>query len=142
MILRHRDLYSVLNNGVVDLVLVEVDLPLEESIPTLASVPLSADLDIQSLHPIGVSSPIVPDNDTRPKHRSGKLFRFIAVPSVDHILKMESSFSIDCTILKSMKVSEPDYGVVFTVITPGSISKKVMYEVTISDFPTCTYRGF
>ena len=64
----------VLSNGVMDSVSVEANLPLEESIPTLASAPLSADLDIQSLHPVGVSSPIVPDGDKRPKHQNGKLF--------------------------------------------------------------------
>ena len=55
---------------------------------------------------------------------------------------MESSSSIECTILKSMKVPKPGYGIVFTVITLGSISKKVLYEVSISDFPACTCRGF
>ena len=55
---------------------------------------------------------------------------------------MESSFSVDCTILKSMKVPQPSYRVVFTIITPGSISKKVLYEVTISDFPAYICRGF
>ena len=117
-------------------------LPLEESPLTFASAPFLVDLDIQSLHPVGVSSPVILDGDKRPKHRSGKLFRFVSVPSTDHILKMESSSSIECTILKSMKVPEPGYGIVFTVITPGSISKKVLYEVSISDFPTCTCRGF
>ena len=58
----------------------------------------------------------------------------MAVPSTDHILKMESSKSIDCTILKSLKVPEPGLGVIFSVITPGSITKKECYEVTISTF--------
>ena len=125
-----------------DLVFVEADLPLGESALTLASTPFPANLDIQSLHPVGVSSPIVPEGNKRPKHRSGKLFQFFAVPSTVHILKMELSSSIDCTILKSMKVSEPCYGIAFTVIILGSISKKVLYEVTISDFPAYTCRGF
>ena len=115
---------------------------MEESAPTFASAPFPADLDIQSLHPVGVSSPIIPDNDKRPKHRSGKLFRFVAILSTDHILKMELSSSIECTILKSMKVPKPGYGIVFTVITPNSISKKVLYEESLSDFRACTCRGF
>ena len=55
---------------------------------------------------------------------------------------MEPSSSIDRTILKSMKVLEPGYGIVFTVIIPSFISKKVLYEVTISNFPACICRGF
>ena len=55
---------------------------------------------------------------------------------------MESSKSIDCTILKSLKVPEPGLGVTFSVITPGSIAKKECYEVTISTFPACTCKGF
>ena len=69
------------------------------------------------------------------------MFRFEPLPSSDHIFKMESSKVIDCTILKSMLVSEPGYGVVFTLHTPGSILKE-LYEVTISNFPACTYRDF
>ena len=66
----------------------------------------------------------------------------MAVPSTDHILKMESSKSIDCTILKSLKVPEPGLGMIFLVITLGSVSKKECYEVTISAFPACICKGF
>ena len=66
----------------------------------------------------------------------------MVVPSSDHISKMESSKSIDCTILKSLKVPKPGHGVVFIVITLGSISKKELYEVTILDIPAYTCRGF
>ena len=66
----------------------------------------------------------------------------MAVPFVDHILKMESSRSIEYIVLKSMMVPEPGYGVVFTVIVPSSISRKELYEVTISDFLSCTRKGF
>ena len=65
----------------------------------------------------------------------------MAVPSTDHYLKMESSRAIECIVLKSMMVPEPGVGVVFTIITPGSISKE-LYEVTVSNFPSCTCRGF
>ena len=121
---------------------VEAGLPLGESPPTFASAPIPTELDVQSLHLVGVSNPVISDGDKRPKHQSRMLFRFVTVPSTDHILKMESSSSIECTILKSMKVPEPGYGIVFTVIIPGSISKKVLYEVSISDFPAYTCRGF
>ena len=63
------------------------------------------------------------------------------MPSIDYILKIESSRSIDCTILKSMRVSELDYEVVFIVVISGSILKG-LYEVIISNFPACTCRGF
>ena len=66
----------------------------------------------------------------------------MAVPSIDHYLKMESSRAIEYTVLKSMMVPEPGLRVVLTIITPGSISKKGLYEVTISNFPSCTCRGF
>ena len=82
------------------------------------------------------------DGDGRPKFRNRKLFLFVAVPSPNHILKMESSKFIDFTILKLLKVPNPGYGVVFTVIMPGSILKKELYEVIISNFPTCTCSGF
>ena len=64
----------VLNDGGMDLESVEASLPLEESPPTFASAPFSIDLDVQSLHPVGVSSLVISDGDKRPKHRSGKLF--------------------------------------------------------------------
>ena len=82
------------------------------------------------------------DGDKRPKHRSGKLFHFVPLPSSDHLLKMESSKVIDCTVLKSMLVLEPGYGVIFILHAPGSILKKELYEVTVSNFPACSYRGF
>ena len=124
-----------------NLLSVQSGLPLEESIPNSDPIPLFAPVDIQPMHPILVCSQIVFDGDKRPKHPSGKLFCFVP-PSSDHILKMESSRFIDCTILKSMMVPEPCYGVVFTLHILGSILKKELYEVTISDFPACTCIGF
>ena len=114
---------------------VHSSLPLEKSLPNKDPIPLSTPIDFQPM-------PIVSDDEKRPKHRSGKLFRFVPLPSSDHILKMESSKVIDCTVLKSMVVPEPNYGVVFTLHIPGSILKKELYEVTISNFPACTCRGF
>ena len=65
----------------------------------------------------------------------------MAVSSVDQILRMESSTSIDCTILKSMLIPKPNFGVVFTVIIPGSILKE-LYEVIVSAYSACTCKGF
>ena len=110
-------------------------LPLEKSLPRCDPIPLFAPIDIQPM-------PIVFDGDKRPKHQSGKLFHFVPLPSSDDILKMESSNVIDCSVLKSMVVPEPGYGVVFTLHISGSILKKELYEVTISNFPACTCRGF
>ena len=70
----------VLNDGGMDSESVEAGLPLGESAPTFASAPFPADLDIQSLHLVGVSSPVILDDDKRPKHRSGKLFRLLQFP--------------------------------------------------------------
>ena len=70
------------------------------------------------------------------------MFRFVPLPSSDHVLKMESSKVIDCIVLKSMLVPEPGYGVVFTLHTLGSILKKELYKVIVSNFPACNCRGF
>ena len=113
-----------------------------EVLSNMAPNPLSSTVDIQPINPELIRSPAIFDSEKRPKHRNRKLFRFVAMPSADHYLKMESSRSIECTILKSMMVLEPGYGVVFTIITPASISKKELYEVTISVFPSCICRGF
>ena len=128
-------------SGVADLGGAESGLPLEVLLDVVPN-PLSSVVDVQPINPELIRSPAISDDDRRPKHQSGKLFRFVAVPSTDHYLKMESSKAIECTVLKSMMVLELGLGVVFTVITPGSISKKELYEVTISNFPSCTYRGF
>ena len=66
----------VLNDGRMDSESVEAGLPLGESPTTFASAPFPIHLDNQSLHPVGVSSPVIPDGDKRPKHRSGKLLQF------------------------------------------------------------------
>ena len=79
-------------------------LPLEESLPSNDPISLSAPVGIELVVPIPVCSQIVSDGDKRPKHRSGKLFCFVPLPSSDHLLKMESSKVIDCTVLKSMLV--------------------------------------
>ena len=127
-------------SGVAELGGAESGLP-SEVLLDVVSNPLSSTVDVQPINPELIRSPTISDGDRRLKHQSGKLFRFVAVPSTDHYLKMESSRAIECTVLKSMMVPEPGLGVVFTVITPGSISKE-LYEVTISNFPSYTYRGF
>ena len=58
----------VLSDGEMDSISIEANLPLGESTSTLTSIPFSTNMDIQSLHPIGVSNPIVPDGDKRSKH--------------------------------------------------------------------------
>ena len=71
------------------------------------------------------------DGDKRPSIRNGKAFRFVPHPSTDHLKKMEEHRKLDCTILKYVKVPSPGYGAVLTVITPGSLDKKELYEVSI-----------
>ena len=126
---------------VAELLGAESDLP-SDVLSDVAPNPLSSTVDVQPINPELIRSPAISDGDRRPKHGNGKLFCCVAMPSRDHYLKMESSRSIECTVLKSMMVPEPGHGVVFTVITSSSISKKELYEVTISDFPSCTCRGF
>ena len=129
------------NNSKTKLPLVKAHILLEEILSNAAHVSLSIADDIKPLHPIRIPSLVLFDGDKQPKHRSGKLFQFVAVLSRNHILKMELTSSIDCTIVKSMKDVELGYGVAFTIITHGSISKE-LYEVTISDFLACTCKGF
>jgi hypothetical protein len=80
--------------------------------------------------------------DSRPTMRDNKAFRFVADPSPDHFSKMAKSIDIDCTVVKFLKVPAPGYGIVYTVHTPGSVAKQQLYEVTISDFPTCKCLDF
>ena len=49
---------------------------------------------------------------------------------------------LECTIVKYMKVSGPGYEVVITIITLGSLDKKELYEVSISNFLRCSYKNF
>ena len=61
------------------------------------------------------------DGDKRPTTRDGKAFRFVAQPSSEHLKKMIDNRSIDCKILKYVRVSSPRYGVILTICTPNSI---------------------
>ena len=70
------------------------------------------------------------------------MFRFVPHPSTDHLKKMEEHKKLDCTILKYVNVPSPGYRAVLTVITPGSLDKKGLYEVSISNFPACTCKNF
>ena len=132
----------VLASVVIDVPCAEVAMPPQQSLPLSSHGLSSSAVDVRFGYSDSVSPQVLFDGDRLPKHRSGKLFRFVAVPSTDHILKMESSKSIDCTILMSLKVPELGLGVIFSVITLGSITKKECYEVTISTFPACTCKGF
>ena len=92
--------------------------------------------------PDPIVDPLPSEGVKRLRFRNGKPFCFVALPSADHNLKMESLKSIDCTVLKLLRVLAPGYGIIFTVVTPRSILKKELYEVTISNFPACTCKGF
>ena len=113
----------LLNNGMTNVLLVQTCISLEETLLEATSIPLFASIDIQPMHSVSIPSLVLFEGNKRLKHQRCNLFQFVALPSIDHILKMESFNFIDCTILKSMKVSEPNYGVVFKVISLGSISK-------------------
>ena len=94
-----------------DVSYIEVAIPPQQSLPLASHVPSSSSTNVRSVHSDFISPQVLSDGDRRPKHRSGKLFRFVVVPSTDHILKMKSSKSIDCTIFKSLKVPQPSFGV-------------------------------
>ena len=70
------------------------------------------------------------------------MFRFVPHPSTDHLKKMDENKKLNCTILKYVKVPSPGYEVVLTVITPGSLDKKELYEVSISNFLAYTCKHF
>jgi hypothetical protein len=55
---------------------------------------------------------------------------------------MDRVKTIECTIVKYLKVPPPGYGIVYTIYTPSSIAKQQLYEVTIGDFPACTCIDF
>ena len=71
-----------------------------------------------------------------PSMQDGNPFLFVFQPSNEQLKKMEENQSISCTILKYVKVSVPGYGVVITICTPGSLDRKELYEVSISDYPS------
>ena len=56
------------SSGLTKLPLVQYGLSLEELLPNVDIVPLSATLDIQPMHPIPICSPIISDGDKQPNH--------------------------------------------------------------------------
>ena len=85
-----------------------------------------------------VRSRSMPDGDKHPSTRDGKPFQFVAQPSSEHLKKMEDNRSIDCKILKYVKVPTPGYGVVLTICMPNSLDWKSLYDVCISNYPSCS----
>ena len=55
---------------------------------------------------------------------------------------MEDNRSIDCKILKYVKVPTPRYGVVLTIYMPNSLDCKSLYNVCISNYPSCSCPDF
>ena len=82
------------------------------------------------------------DGDKRPTLRDVKLIRYVARPSTEHLKKMEDNKSINCTLMKYVKVPSPSYGVVMTICTPQSMELKQVYEVSISNYPSCSCLNF
>ena len=82
------------------------------------------------------------DGNKRATRRDGKPFQFVLQPSTKHLKKMEENWIISCSILKYMKVPAPKYGMVITICTPGSLDRKELYEVSISDYPSYSYHDF
>ena len=82
------------------------------------------------------------EGDKHPTLRDGRLIQFVLHPSPDHLKKMEGSRSISCSIMKYVKVPSPGYGIVLTLYIPGSVEQKELYEVSISNYPSCLYLDF
>ena len=82
------------------------------------------------------------DGDKRPTMRDGKPFRFVSQPSREHLKKIEENRSISCTIMKYVKVLVPGYRVVITICTLGFLDQKELYEISISDYPSCSCPDF
>ena len=89
-----------------------------------------------------VRSRSMPDGDKHPSTRDGKPFRFVVQPSSEHLKKMEDNGSIDCKILKYVKIPTLGYGMVLTICTPNSLDRKSLYDVCISNYPSCSYPDF
>ena len=49
---------------------------------------------------------------------------------------------MDCSILKFVLVLHHGYGVILIVCIPGSFNKREVYEVTISNYPSCSCPAF
>ena len=82
------------------------------------------------------------DGNKRPTLRDGKPIRFVPQPSAEHLKKIEDHRSISCTIMKYVKVPTLGYGVVLTIYTPGSMDRKELYEISISNYPACLCPDF
>ena len=82
------------------------------------------------------------DGHKRPTRWDGKPFWFVPQPSTKHLKKMEETQSISCSILKYVKVPVLGYGVVITIYTSGSLDRKELYEVSISDYSSCSCSDF
>ena len=50
--------------------------------------------------------------------------------------------SIDYKILKYVRIPNPGYGVILIVCTPNSVDQKTLYEVCISNYPSCSCPDF
>ena len=44
--------------------------------------------------------------------------------------------------MKYVKVPISGYGIVLTICTPGSVDRKELYEVSISNYHACSYSNF
>ena len=82
------------------------------------------------------------DGDKRPTMWDDKPFRVVSQPLREHLKKMEENQSISCTIMKYVKVPVPGYGVFITICTPSSLDRKELYEISISDYPSCSCSDF
>ena len=80
--------------------------------------------------------------DKHPTLWDGRPIRFVSRPLPEHLVKMEGSRCIPCSIMKYVKVPTPSYGIVLTLSTLGFVERKELYEVLISNYPSCSCADF
>ena len=82
------------------------------------------------------------DGDKRPTLRDGRPIQSVSHLLPNHLKKMDDNRSISCTIMKYVKVPSPGYGIVLTLCTLRSVERKQLYEVSISNYPSCSCTDF
>ena len=85
---------------------------------------------------------LILDGKKCPTMRDNRTFCFVSQPSTKHLKRIMDSRSLNCNMLKYIKVLSPRYRVVSAFCAIGSFDKKKLYEVLILDYPTCSCTSF
>ena len=122
---------------------VKVEVELDVKVEPAMNVKIKARLKVMK-DPMSSSLSVRKSHSTLgdycPTFCEGKRYRFVPEQTLQHY--MEESRDIRCTILNYNMIPAPGYGIVFTIETHGSIENQEVYEITLSNIPTCTCLGF